>query len=108
MDFGSLGAHQRVEEGIGNERRGGLFIGKIHHQLPVGPADVGQPLHMSTSSCIVVQRVSRTSRYYPKGIQKVAYIRWSHVHPLVRFAGRTSNGPQRTSALQIVVYVRQT
>jgi hypothetical protein len=43
MDSGSLGAHQRVEEGVRNERRGGLFIGKIRHQLPVGPENVRQP-----------------------------------------------------------------
>jgi hypothetical protein len=40
----------------------------------------------------MVQMVSCTSRYYPKGIPKVAYVRWSHVHLLVRFAGRTSSG----------------
>jgi hypothetical protein len=40
----------------------------------------------------VVQRVSRMSRYYPKGIQKVAYIQWSHTRPLVQFAERTSSG----------------
>jgi hypothetical protein len=33
------------------------------------------------------------SRYYPKGIQKVAYVWWSHVRPLAQFAERTSGGP---------------
>jgi hypothetical protein len=33
------------------------------------------------------------SMYDLKGIQKVAYVWWSHVHPLVRFAGRTFSGP---------------
>jgi hypothetical protein len=36
-------AHQAVEEGMRNERRGDLFIEKIRHQLSVGPADVRQP-----------------------------------------------------------------
>jgi hypothetical protein len=27
------------------------------------------------------------------GIQKVAYVRWPHVHPLVWFAEHTSSGP---------------
>jgi hypothetical protein len=31
--FGSPGAYQRKEEGVRNERRGGLFIEKVHHQL---------------------------------------------------------------------------
>jgi hypothetical protein len=48
---------------------------------------------MSDGSCPVVQRLSRSSRYYPEGIQKVAYIRWSRVRPPVRFAERTSGGP---------------
>ena len=33
------------------------------------------------------------SRYYPKGIPKVAYVRWSHIRPPVRFAERTFGGP---------------
>jgi hypothetical protein len=33
------------------------------------------------------------SRYYLNGIQKVAYIQWSHVRPLVGFAKRTFGGP---------------
>jgi hypothetical protein len=41
--FGSLGAHQRVEMGVRNERWGWVFIGKVHHQLSVKPADVRQP-----------------------------------------------------------------
>jgi hypothetical protein len=41
----------------------------------------------------VIQRVSRTSKYYPKGIQKVAYVQWSHVRLLVRFVERTYGGP---------------
>jgi hypothetical protein len=44
-------------------------------------------------SCPAVPWLPRTSRYYPEGIQKVAYVRWSHVRPLVRFAERTSGGP---------------
>jgi hypothetical protein len=50
---------------------------------------------MSGGSCPVVQRLSRTSRYYPEGTQKVAYVRWSRVHPPVWFAERTSGGPPR-------------
>jgi hypothetical protein len=72
-DSGSLGAHQRVGMGVRNERGGGVFIGKIHHQLFVGPADVQQPQLTFGGSCTVVQTVSRTSRYYSKGIQQVAY-----------------------------------
>ena len=34
------------------------------------------------------------SRYYPKVIQKVAYVRWSHVCPLVLFAKCTYIGPR--------------
>jgi hypothetical protein len=41
----------------------------------------------------MVQRVSHTSRYYPKGIQKIAYVWWSHVRLPVPFAGRNSSGP---------------
>jgi hypothetical protein len=41
--FGSLGAYQRKEEGVRNERRGGLFIEKVHHQLFDRAADVWQP-----------------------------------------------------------------
>ena len=68
-------------------------MGKVHHQLFVRPADVRQPLRTSSGSCTVVQRVSRIFRYYPKGIKKVAYVRWSHVHPLVQFAMHMSGGP---------------
>jgi 3-isopropylmalate dehydratase small subunit len=41
--FNSLGAHQGREEGMRNERRGGLFIEKICHQLPDKAVDVQQP-----------------------------------------------------------------
>ena len=44
--------------------------------------------------CTVVQRVSRTSKYYSKGIPNVAYVRWSHVRPLVRFTERMFYGPR--------------
>jgi hypothetical protein len=33
------------------------------------------------------------SKYYPKGIQKVAYVRWSQIYPLVRFTEHTFGGP---------------
>jgi hypothetical protein len=63
--------------------------------LFIGPESSGRPAKGRTSggSCPVVQWLSRTSRYYPEGIQKVAYVRWSRVHLLVRFAERTSGGP---------------
>jgi hypothetical protein len=48
---------------------------------------------MSGGSCLAIQRLSHTFRYYLEGIQNVAYVRWSHVHPPVRFAERTSGGP---------------
>jgi hypothetical protein len=41
--FNSLGAHQGREEGMKNERWGGLFIEKICHQLPDKAVDVQQP-----------------------------------------------------------------
>jgi hypothetical protein len=41
----------------------------------------------------VVQRLSRTSKYYPEGIQKVTYVWWFCVRPQVRFVERTSDGP---------------
>jgi hypothetical protein len=41
--FGSIGAYQRKEEGMRNERRGRLFIGKVCHQLSDRAADVWQP-----------------------------------------------------------------
>jgi hypothetical protein len=41
--FGSLVAYHGREEGVRNERRGGLFIEKIHHQLSDRAADVQQP-----------------------------------------------------------------
>jgi hypothetical protein len=47
----------------------------------------------SGGSCLVVQWLPRTSKYYPEGIQKVAYVRWSHVRPPVRFVERMSVGP---------------
>jgi hypothetical protein len=37
---GSPEAHQGKEEGVRNERRGGLFIGKVCHQLSDRAADV--------------------------------------------------------------------
>jgi hypothetical protein len=48
---------------------------------------------MSGGSCLVVQWLPRMSRYYLEGIQKVAYVRWSHVRSPVRFAKRTSVVP---------------
>jgi hypothetical protein len=41
--FGSLRALQGKEEGVRNERRGGLFIGKVCHQLSDRVADIRQP-----------------------------------------------------------------
>jgi hypothetical protein len=41
--FGSLEAHQGKEEGVRNERRGGLFIRKVCHQLFNRAADIQQP-----------------------------------------------------------------
>jgi hypothetical protein len=38
-----LRAHQGKEEGMRNERKGGLFIEKVHHQLFDRVADVQQP-----------------------------------------------------------------
>jgi hypothetical protein len=63
--------------------------------LFIGPKSSGRPAkgHTSGGSCPVVQRLSRTSMYYPEGTQKVAYVWWSHVRPPIRFAERTSNGP---------------
>jgi hypothetical protein len=40
---GSLRAYQRKEEGVRNERRGGLYIEKVLHQLFDRVADVRQP-----------------------------------------------------------------
>jgi hypothetical protein len=37
---GSLGAHQRAEEGVRNGRRGRLFIEKVCHQLSDRAANV--------------------------------------------------------------------
>jgi hypothetical protein len=48
---------------------------------------------MSGGPCPMVQWLPRTSRYYPEGIQKVAYVHWSHVRPPVWFAEHTSGGP---------------
>jgi hypothetical protein len=39
----NLEAHQGKEEGVRNERRGRLFIGKVHHQLSDRAADIQQP-----------------------------------------------------------------
>jgi hypothetical protein len=47
----------------------------------------------SGGSCPVVQWLPRTSRYYPEGIQKVAYIWWSRVRLPIQFAERSSSGP---------------
>jgi hypothetical protein len=47
----------------------------------------------SGGSCPVVQWMPRTSRYYPEGIQKVAYVQRSHIRLPVRFVERTSGGP---------------
>ena len=40
---GNLGAHQRKEIGLRNERRGMVFIGKVCHQLHNRVVDVQQP-----------------------------------------------------------------
>jgi hypothetical protein len=40
--FGSLGAHQGKEKGVRNERKSGLFIGKVRYQLSDRVADVRQ------------------------------------------------------------------
>jgi hypothetical protein len=42
--YGSLRAYQGKEEGVRNERRGGLFIEKVCHQFSDRVADVWQPL----------------------------------------------------------------
>jgi hypothetical protein len=34
-----------------------------------------------------------------RGYSKSSVCQWSHIHPPVRFAERTSDGPHRTSAL---------
>jgi hypothetical protein len=47
----------------------------------------------------------RMSRYYPEGIQKVAYVRWSHVRPLYGLQSVRPVVPSRTSALQTAAYV---
>jgi hypothetical protein len=71
--------------------------------LFIGLESNGRPAKGCTSdgSCPVVQRLSRTSRYYTEGTQKVAYVQWSRVRPPVRFA-------ERTSVLQTTAYVRLT
>jgi hypothetical protein len=53
----------------------------------------------------MVQRVSRTSRYYPKGIQKVAYVRWYHARLVYYLQSVRLVVPHRTSTLQTEVYV---
>jgi hypothetical protein len=60
--------------------------------LFIGPKSSGCPAKGRTSSgsCLVVQWLPRTSRYYLEDIQ---YVRWSHVRPLVQFAKRMSDGP---------------
>jgi hypothetical protein len=40
---GSLKAYQGKEECVRNERKGGLFIGKVRYQLSDKAADVWQP-----------------------------------------------------------------
>jgi hypothetical protein len=55
---------------------------------------------MSGGSCPVVQWLPRMSRYYPEGIQKIAYVWWSSVRPPIQFVERMSGGP--------LVYVRTT
>jgi hypothetical protein len=39
----SLEAYQRKEEGMRNERRGRLIIGKVHNQLSDKAMDIWQP-----------------------------------------------------------------
>jgi hypothetical protein len=41
--FGSLEAHQGKEEGVRNERRVMLFIGKVHNQFFDRATDVRKP-----------------------------------------------------------------
>jgi hypothetical protein len=92
---GSLGAFWNCEKYEGGRA---LFI---------GPESSGRPAkgHTSSGSCPMVQWLPYTSRYYLEGIQKVAYVRWSRVHPSVRFVERTSDGPPYTSSLQTAAYV---
>jgi hypothetical protein len=47
---------------------------------------------MSTGSCLAVQRLPRTSRYYPEGIQKVVYVRYFWHMSAVRFVECTFSG----------------
>jgi hypothetical protein len=42
-DVGSLGACQEAEISVRNERREGVFIRKVRHQLPNKATDVRQP-----------------------------------------------------------------
>jgi hypothetical protein len=46
--------------------------------LFIGPKSSGRPAKGCTSdgSYLAVQRLLHTSRYYPEGIQKVAYVRY--------------------------------
>jgi hypothetical protein len=60
---GSVGAHQGKEEGMRNERRGRLFIGKVYHQLSDRAADVRWSLHISLEDVSYVQVLSKG---YPK------------------------------------------
>jgi hypothetical protein len=91
-----------------NERWNGLFRGKVHHQLFDRTADIQQPLCTFGGLCAVVQRISRMSRHYPKGIPKSSIGPVVPHTSVVLFIERTSGGPLRTSALQTATYVHQT
>jgi hypothetical protein len=65
----------------------------INKPNPFGLGMLHRKQRTSGGSCPLVQWLSRTSRYYPEGIQKVAYILWSRVRLPVRFVERTSGGP---------------
>jgi hypothetical protein len=62
---------------VRNERWDEFFIGKVCNKLSDRAADIWQPYRTSDGLCILVQRVSRMSRYYPKDIPK------SNVRPVI-------------------------
>jgi hypothetical protein len=74
----------------------------VGRTLFIGPESNGRPVKGNTSggSCPLVQWLPCTSRYYPEGIQKVAYVLWSYVRLPVQFAERKFGGP--------LTYVRTT
>jgi hypothetical protein len=89
-----------------NGRWDGQFIGKVCYQFSDRAADVWQPQYMFGGLYTLVQRVSCTSRYYPKGIPKSNVCPMVSRTSIVLFVERTSGGPPRTSALLTVAYVR--